>query len=266
MEKIMNANKTTQKSFFFWGILFVTGLLCIWKTQRAVPVMMDDEWYSTVLSSDAPLTSLRDIVQAQLWHYLNWGGRTVAHTIAQLIFLTLNEPLADALNTGMILLLAWMLNAITGVRKEHIFAFTTLTMGFLHGLNANWKMSMYWQTGACNYLYTTVLILAFLWIYLRALQTRDDMTRGQMLPTRLLQAVAVFILGLLCGWTNENMGPAVWVLTLAIIFLRKRTKESVPLWMIPGNVGCLIGSALMIFAPGNSVRSAEVTSSNYGTL
>ena len=266
MENVMNANKTTKKSLFFWGILFVTGLLCIWKTQRAVPVMMDDEWYSTVLSSDAPLTSLRDIVQAQLWHYLNWGGRTVAYTIAQLIFLTLNEPLADALNTGMILLLAWMLNAIMCIRKEHIFPFTTLTMGFLHGLNANWKMSMYWQTGACNYLYTTVLILAFLWIYLRALQTRDDMTRGQMLPTRLLQAVAVFILGLLCGWTNENMGPAVWVLTLAIIFLQKRAKAPVPLWMIPGNAGCLIGSALMILAPGNGVRSAEVTSSNYGTL
>ena len=80
-------------------------------TQRAVPVMMDDEWYSTGLAAEEPLTSLQDIVQAQIWHYYNWGGRTVAHTIAQMIFLYLGEPVADALNVAVIILLAWMINA-----------------------------------------------------------------------------------------------------------------------------------------------------------
>lgn len=42
----------------FWGVLFVAGMVCIWMAQRAVPVMMDDEWYSTVLWEETPLTSL----------------------------------------------------------------------------------------------------------------------------------------------------------------------------------------------------------------
>lgn len=240
----------------FWVVLFLVGLACMWLTQREVPVMMDDEWYSTVLFSERPLASLQDILQAQVWHYNNWGGRTVAHTIAQLILLYLSEPVADALNVAMIVLLAWMINAVTGERR---LAFVTLTVGFLHGLNANWKMSMYWQTGACNYLYTTVLILAFLWLYLR----QAEMEQKKEIPGSLLLAP---VLGLLSGWTNENMGPAVWVLTLFVMLLRRKRKQIVRLWMPLGSLFCLAGSVLMIIAPGNGVRSAEVASSQYGTL
>lgn len=244
------------KNTIFWVILLGVTILCAWMTQRAVPVMMDDEWYSTILSAEEPLTSLPDIVQAQIWHYYNWGGRTVAHTVAQMIFLYLSEPVADALNVAVIILLAWMINAMMGERR---LAFVTLTIGFLHGLNANWKMSMYWQTGACNYLYMTVIILAFLWLYLREL----DEETNKKAPGSL---VWVSILGLLCGWTNENMGPAVWVLTVLVMLIRLREKKPVKPWMMSGSVFCLLGSVMMLLAPGNALRSAEVPENSYGVL
>lgn len=251
-----------NKSSLFWFLLFIAGIALMWMTQRAVPIMMDDEWYSTVLTSETPLSSLHDILQAQLWHYQNWGGRTVAHTMAQLIFLYLSEPMADALNVLMIILLAWMINKIMGIDPKYCFAFTTLTTGFLHGLNANWKMSMYWQTGACNYLYTMVLILAFLWMYLRIVQ--DITSSPASLPWAVILAP---LLGLLCGWTNENMGPTVWILTILVMILQKRRRQTaIPLWMILGSTACLLGSLLMILAPGNSVRSDEIASNEYGIL
>lgn len=249
----------TIKKNLFWLILFFIGIACIWTTQREVPIMMDDEWYSTILSSETPLHSLKDIWNAQIWHYNNWGGRTVAHTIAQLIFLYLKEPVADGLNVVVTILLAWMLNH---VMQEKRFAFLTLTVGFLHGLNANWKMSMYWQTGACNYLYTTVIIIGFLWLYLRVL---DQEGIDENENAWWLYGFAP-ILGLLCGWTNENMGPTAWVLTILVMVLVKRVGRKVPIWMILGNITCAVGSALMILAPGNAVRSAEVVSNSYGIV
>ena len=248
------ADKT--KTTIFWTILLGVTILCMWVTQREVPVMMDDEWYSTILSAEEPLTSLQDIVQAQIWHYNNWGGRTVAHALAQVIFLYLSEPVADALNVAVILLLAWLINAMMGERR---LAFVTLTIGFLHGLNANWKMSMYWQTGACNYLYMTVIILAFLWLYLREL---DEETHKPIAGA----LVWVSLLGLLCGWTNENMGPAVWVLTVLVMLLKLRAKKPVQPWLMSGSVFCLLGSVMMLLAPGNALRSAEVPDSSYGVL
>lgn len=244
------------KSNIFWGVLFVVGLVCMWKTQSAVPVMMDDEWYSTILSAETPLSSFKDIVDAQIWHYNNWGGRTVAHTIAQTILLYLSPAVADVLNVAVTVLLAWMISAVAGEKR---LAYVTLMVGFLHGLNADWKMSMYWQTGACNYLYTTVIILGFLWMYLRILEHEPS----KECPWLILP---VSILGLLCGWTNENMGPAIWVLTVFIMFVMKCENRKIRLWMISGSLFCAIGSALMILAPGNSVRSAQVAETEYGTL
>lgn len=252
--KVKNVKIT--KSNIFWGILLVAGLVCVWQTQREVPLMMDDEWYSTILSADTPLTSFKDIVDAQIWHYNNWGGRTVAHTIAQAILLYLSPAVADVLNVAMIVLLAWMISAIAGEKK---LAYVTLMVGFLHGLNANWKMSMYWQTGACNYLYTTIIILAFLWFYLRILEKDPEKERPWLV-------LPVSVLGLLCGWTNENMGPAIWVLTVLVMLWLKREKRAIRPWMIAGSLTCMAGSALMILAPGNSVRSAQVAETEYGTL
>lgn len=248
-------SKKEKMNIVFWLFLFLTGLLCMWMTQRAVPIMMDDEWYSTVLSAERPLASLKDVIQAQIWHYNNWGGRTVAHTIAQLIFLYLSENAADVLNVAMIVLLAWMIDTVAGERR---LAFVTLTVGFLHGFNANWKMSMYWQTGACNYLYTTVIILVFLWLYLR--ETEDETSDG--FPGLIVLAP---VLGLLAGWTNENMGPAVWALTVMVMFSLRRRGQRIRLWMPLGSFACLLGSVMMIIAPGNGVRSAQ-TGSGRGVL
>ena len=47
----------------------------------------DDILYSTNLVTGEPLRNFADIVESQIWHYSNWGGRTVAHTILQILFL-----------------------------------------------------------------------------------------------------------------------------------------------------------------------------------
>lgn len=255
----LNSVKFT-KSNIFWGVLFVAGLVCMWMTQREVPVMMDDEWYSTILSAETPLQSLGDVVDAQVWHYNNWGGRTVAHTIAQLILLYLSPAVADVLNVAVTVLLAWLICVVAGEKK---LAYVTLVTGFLHGLNADWKMSMYWQTGACNYLYTTVIILGFLWMYLKVL---DKVPDNEQENKQLGLIVPASVLGLLCGWTNENMGPAIWVLTILVMLVLKREKRKIRPWMVAGSLTCMIGSMLMILAPGNGVRSAQVISNEYGVL
>lgn len=249
-------NVKITKTSIFWGVLFVVGLVCMWKTQGAVPVMMDDEWYSTILSAETPLNSFKDIIDAQIWHYNNWGGRTVAHTIAQAVLLYFTPAMADVLNVAVTVLLAWMISAVAGEKR---LSYVTLMIGFLHGLNANWKMSMYWQTGACNYLYTMVIILGFLWMYLQILEREPSKERQWLI-------VPMSALGLLCGWTNENMGPAIWVLTILVMFVMKREKRKIRLWMVAGSLFCLIGSVAMILAPGNSVRSAQVAEMEYGTL
>ena len=285
------------------GILIFVSVLVMYKTHRAVPFMMDDLWYATMLSDETPIASFFDIVKSQIWHYNNWGGRSMTHGILQ-ITLLLGERTADVLNVLMTLMLSAMICVVSQHRKMPAFArrhrasgnacvstcrrprtdetrkacfvWFWAAMAMMLGLNANWKMSMFWQAGAANYLYITVFILCFVWCYLRELPdgkvtaaegglSAEGQSAAQTSP-KSLPGILLWIipLGLLAGWSNENMGPAVWVLSLAVIVLTKREKRKLSLWMVMGNISCLAGSILVVAAPGNFVRSAQVESSEYG--
>ena len=62
------------------------------------------------------------------------------------------------------------------------------------------------------------------------------------------------------------MGPAVWILSLVVILCAVREKRRVPVWMVLGNLFCLLGSVMVIVAPGNFVRSAQAPDREYGLL
>jgi len=240
------------------GVFTLVALGVMYATHRRVPFMMDDLWYSTLLYEETPIVSVGDIVKAQVWHYNNWGGRSMTHTLLQLILL-MGENVADILNIVFTALLAWMVCLVSESRKvPAFFAAVSMTIG----LNANWKMSMFWQSGAANYLYITVFILAFAYCYLRELPEETE-AKVKSIPGII---VWILPLGLLTGWSNENMGPALWVMSLAVIWLVWRKCRRVKAWMLLGNVSCLVGSILCIAAPGNFVRSGEVAAERYGTL
>ena len=98
-----------QKKAIRWisPVLIALTALIVWRVNYEIEFMMDDEWYSTVLYADTPIRNLSDIIRAQIWHYFNWGGRSMAHALLQLILLA-GEHWADILNTGMTLLLGWL--------------------------------------------------------------------------------------------------------------------------------------------------------------
>lgn len=241
-------------------VLIAIGLLVYIIAQRTENFMMDDIWYSTKLFNDEPITSLKDIWEAQIWHYNNWGGRSMTHTLLQIILLA-GENVADVLNVLVTIVLAYMMAVVAGNKKvTYVLGAASLVIG----CNANWRMSMFWQSGAANYLYITVAILFFLFCYLRRIP--EEGTEWE--TKKDLPGIYVYILplGLIAGWSNENMGPAAWILSTLIIVMLAYRKVRIRVWMILGNLSCLVGSILVVVAPGNFVRSAEVATNNYGKL
>ena len=250
------------------AILLLVSVGIVYVTHRAVPFMMDDLWYSTVLSSEEPLTSLSDIIESQVWHYFNWGGRSMTHGLLQVI-LMLGETVADVLNVAATILLSYMVCVMAGYRELPAYF---AVFGMLFGLNANWKMSMFWQSGAANYLYITIFILWFLYCYLREIsESRKGLQEAAAQEEKavtMLPGITFWIvpLGIVAGWSNENMGPTVWIISLLVILIKWKAKKGVKLWMVLGNLSCLAGSVLVVMAPGNFVRKAEAASNDYGAL
>ena len=241
-----------QKVEVLSGIMLAVTLGILFFVHRSIPFMMDDLWYSTNLATGEPLESFSDIIESQIWHFNNWGGRCITHGLLQCV-LMLGEPIADVINVVITLLLGYMICVVADVKRLWaVFA----SVAMLLGLNANWKMSMFWESGAANYLYITSFILLFLWCYLR-----DDLDKR-------CYGIYFWIipLGVVAGWSNENMGPMAWVLSTLVILQRLVKKEKTKVWMWLGNVACLLGSIMVVIAPGNFVRSEQVESLEYGIL
>ena len=228
------------------GTVLLTFMI-FW-AHRSVPFMMDDIWYGTNLATNEPLQNFMDIIEGQVWHFHNWGGRCITHGVLQLTLMS-GELCADILNTLMTLLLAWMICVVAKRKSAGTFL---MALTLLLALNANMRMSMFWQAGVVNYVYSTVWILLFVWPYL--CEWREDTT--SQFPLITLWMIPI---GLMTGWSNENMGPTSLLLAVAtMIYCKKWKRTAVKPWMIVGTVGALLGSILVVAAPGNFVRSATI--------
>lgn len=208
--------------------------------------MMDDLWYSTNLVTGNPLSSLTDIVNSQVWHYLNWGGRSITHTILQAVLMT-GELGADIINLCMTLLLSFVMTLFID-KKRRIFYFLA-SFCLMLSLNANIQYSMFWQAGCVNYVYSTTWILIFLLLYYKKVSQPDS---------KDLKGITGWIipLAIITGWSNENMGPTSFCFAImAILTLKQKYKKKAPIWMYLGALFSLLGSAACILAPGNFVRS-----------
>lgn len=238
------------------GILFA---LLFWVNQKTC-FMMDDEWYATNLVTGEKLRTVSDIIESQKWHYDNWGGRSVTHGILQLTLMS-GELWANIFNVTATALLVFMICVLCG--HKNMFSYL-LSLSLVISLNANIKTSMLWQSGVVNYVYATAWIFLYLWLYLRDLdQDLSQKKFGQSKAVQYLigfaQCVGATILGTMTGWSNENMGPAAFLLAAGVLLYRKLLqKKKNPVWMYFGIVSAGVGSILCIVAPGNFVRSAEI--------
>lgn len=243
--------KKRRKRYYTICILaLVVQALVLFAANRHIHFVLDDIWYATNLVTGEKLASFGDVIESQIWHYNNWGGRSVTHGILQLIIMS-GELFADILNTIMVFALAYMIILVADTKN--LSAYVTAVI-MITALNANTNSSMFWESGSVNYLYSTTWILLFMYPYVRCIRTGEKLSN--------LNILWLIPLGIMTGWSNENMGPAVFCFTImAIVYLAKWKKEKPGIWMFVGCVSSLIGSMFVIVAPGNFVRNDAIEKS-----
>lgn len=227
-------------------VLSGIGLFCLLALQfclhRFTPFINDDLWYATNITTGKPISGVVDIIQSQIWHYFNWGGRIVNHAVLQAV-LSLGEFGADIANIFATIVLGIVICALGRCRNLLYFLFCE---SLLVSFNASIFFSMYWESGSVNYLYSSSWILLYLFVVLRELN--DDTTTPKGMTFWLVP------LAFIAGMSNENMGPSCFLATVFVIGYLCKKKKKVPVALWEGAVITFIGSALLILAPGNFVR------------
>ena len=194
-------------------------------------------------------SGLIDIFRREYVQYMSWTGRSVAHIIARL-FLSLPKGIFNLCNALLFTVFCRLIAMHAAGKKEAVTPLLYLLSVLAVFLFVPvFGQTVLWETGSCNYLWTTSIILGFLWTYRRAEPFHPKKPK--------LSASAFFLFGVLAGWTNENTGGACILLALAFLGLHRREKGSAEPWMIFGLFGCVLGFLIMIESPGNAVRAQD---------
>ena len=252
----METNNTLKKEnrnikLYIITAVFVAVLLIIqFIAHRITPFMRDDLWYATNLVTGEKVKSLGDIIESQIWHYFNWGGRSINHALLQAVLAT-GEVAADVLNILATLILGFVIFKTARAKNPLMFL---LCEALIVAFNASLFFSMLWESGSVNYLYSTSWILLYVLVILKEIDFEGEKTS----KARIAEYFWIIPLALIAGWSTENMGPTCFVLTVGVIIFLAIKKKKIPFYLYEGAFLTLVGSALLILAPGNFVRNQFV--------
>lgn len=217
----------------------------------ATPMVADDFTFAYIFRTTMRVESIADILSSQWIFYLTRNGRIVGGFFAQLAVLV-GKPTFNVLNSVAFLLLVLLMyfNA-NGLRRTRISLLIGIPVLLWFAL-PSFGQSMLFVAAASNYLWLAVLVLTAL------LPFRIHAQWPAAVPDSLLTAVAIIPLGVLAGFTNENVGPTVVLLMIAFLALYKRKGIPIPKWSITGTVAALIGAVMLVGSPGNYATLSEI--------
>ena len=241
--------------------MYVFGIILLYMYFRNyfMPLAYDDYVYAFVwngtdffneMSTRSRIASLNDIFISQWSHYFTWGGRVIAHSILQ-FFVWIGKDFFNIANTIAFGFFIWLSNKIS-TGSNNIKTFNIIWIFFSWWIcTEQLLMSSIWLTGSCNYLWMAVLQLFFMSIYVNHLRS------CQSKSCSFSFIIFITITGLAAGWSNEIGSTACVVMVTIMLFILYK-QDRLVVWNIAGAVGLIIGTVMLIKAPGNLQRMSMV--------
>ena len=219
-----------------------------------MPLHRDDYDYSMIWHTGVHITTFPDVIDSLLHHYYEHGGRMVTFFFLDTLLLAGKVPF-DAANAFVFLLLVVLL-AMHARRSTSFWQAPGL---FAAAFVLAWLCIPHfaevtiWKCGATVYLWSAVLGLLSLLPYNIGLR---ELGEGHRLR-RTWAVLPMFLLGILGGWSIENLAVTVVMVTCGTSLYAWRHYAFLPPWMAAGALGALTGLVGLVAAPGNYVRYDE---------
>lgn len=236
----------------FFIILVGMVFFSMYNLSSLFPIYADDWNYSFIWGKDVIITnnrvsSLSDILYSQYNHYFSWGGRVVVHSIAQFLLFIDSESLRAILNSLVYTILTVIIYKLASIKK-YSFSISSyiLIISILWLCSPSFFSVTIWVTGSANYLWGSVIVLLFLYVYL-------DYLKGNSHKKNNLFTFLFLFFGIIAGWCNESTSLSVLLFLFIFLFFQWKQKK-IQKWMVSGLAGFLIGAICMFIAPGNFAR------------
>jgi hypothetical protein len=251
-----------------WVPLLLALLACF-------ALMLPLQWLTPMHSDDYAYTH-KGISWAATWkHYTSWSGRLVADFLSSAVLSPRSHAFAATVNAlafvALIFLIGWLprfqytspsrfvsafpqrSKASTAVRS-----YTLLFLLYWLGNPALGEIN-FWIAGSANYVWTNVLHLLFLGLFLREALEVSAAQHSEPRPRWSTRSTLTLLLAPIAGCTNENTSLTTLLLIglvcLHVLLARQEGRWRVFNWKLPAyGLAFALGTAALLLAPGNAVR------------
>ncbi len=222
-----------KKCYFLWAWLILCFTL-YYSATRMFPLCSDDFSYSYIYGSSIRVESIHDILISQWKHYLGWSGRFWTHCVVQYI-LMYDKIVFDCLNVVVYALCTYIVAKTLPGERSLLKWCIVASLFWL--MMPHTGSSMFWLTGSVNYLWASLVNIAFFYVIIN--------------EKRNLYALSI-PLALIAGNAHEgiSVGGMVTLIFLSVILKRKKLFYYFLIALY------IIGVMLNLLSPGNFVRAS----------
>lgn len=212
-----------------------------------IPLFADDYPYHFIYGTNTRISTLYDVIISQYKHYLNWGGRSIAHGILQILLIN-DQPINLALfKTAGLALLGYLIYYLA-YNKFSLAPERLLTIIIVYWVfHPDLGECNFWLTGSCNYLIGPLLGLIYLSFF-----NKFQEYNYKKLP--IIYFLSWAIAAFLAGWSNENYSIALFFLTVYFLYKSYKVNKTLSPYLLIISFIFTISMLFLLFAPGNKVR------------
>ncbi len=227
------------------GIIFSISILAAFLIMNIITFYCTDDYcYMFSFATKEKIASVPAIIRSLMTHYMKMHGRVLVQFFTH-SFCWMGKNAYNIVNTiGFAGLIA--------VSCRHIFGKVIPYYFFIIGallwlLTPSFGECFLWITGSPNYLYTILIALIFLLPFCR-------FNKNTTPKHPALLALFMFPMGVIAGWTSENISAGVCFFLITLIIYDLIKDRKIPAFHITGLLGVIAGFLIMVLAPGQSIR------------
>ena len=247
--------KWQKSDYIFWGMVFVAFYFL-----NRLSISIGDDYkycflYDDILDCYRRINSFNDALISQVYDYFSHNGRLIVHTIVSYFCGVLGMMLFQIVNSIVFVLLC--IGVVKLIRDEfgylkndkYIVVFGVFVLLPSPGTILLGSIAM-----CINYLWVACATIYFILFY-------RSIVRGSV-GNGIFVKVCCFIIALLYGSLQESFTVGVtFALLLYYCFYINKLRGNI-IWLL---LGLILGTSIVVLAPGNFVRLDEVNSNgDYG--
>lgn len=238
---------------YIWHYIILFSLYVLFLLiNNSIPIISDDFLYGYIfpkqaetnnswgINLDRPIADFSDILVSQYNHFFCHGGRIPVHILVQLFSGLLGKTIFSYISSFFFIFFILLLGKNCfgkDTSKDILVIYAPFLVFFLLIIQPKCFYSTI-ATGI-NYLWTSVVCLAFLYIH-----NKEHITSK-------LYILIYWLLAILAGWSHEGI-----VIPLGIALFLHHIKEwrDIPKYKTIATFLFFIGALFLVMAPGNFVR------------